>query len=135
MGYLIAALGVRLVLAAVIYTGTVAVWVGNKRGWEALGLFAMSIIFGAFAAVALIGSALIGRKIADRRIRLVAHAPLVVALFAVLTYVIGGAFMGMQTDIAKDITPFLGLVAALAIVDAGVGYPLDGWVARKQAAP
>jgi hypothetical protein len=134
MSYLIAAFGVRLVLAVVIYVGTTALWVSNTRGWEALGLFAMSIIFGAFAAVALVGAAAIGRRIQGGWPRLVAHPPLVIVLFALLAYVIGGAFMGMQNDIVKDIKPFLGLVAVLSIVDAVVGYWLDGWVTRKQAA-
>jgi ABC-type Na+ efflux pump permease subunit len=135
MSYLIAALGVRLVLAGLIYVGTTAIWVNNARGWEGLGVFAMSIFFGGFAMAALIAAMVIGRNIPNRLLRLVAHPPIAVLLFLLLGYVIAGSFRGMQTDIVKDIRPFLGLVAVIALIDALVGYPLDGWVARKQGAP
>ena len=135
MSYLIAAIGLRLVLAVVIYICTTAVWVNNARGWESLGVFAMSFFFGGIAIAAWIATIIIGRRIPNRLLRLVAEPPIAVLLFLLLGYVIAGAFMGMQTDFIKDIRPFVGLVAVIAVIDALVGYPLDGWVTRKQSAP
>jgi len=39
MSYLIKAIGLRLVLAAIIHLVTVAVWIGRTTGWAVLGLF------------------------------------------------------------------------------------------------
>jgi hypothetical protein len=135
MPYLIAALGLRLTLAGLIYIGTTAIWVNNARGWDSLSLFAMSFFFGGIALAALIAAMVIGRNISSRLLRLVAHPPIALLLFFLLGYVIAGSFVGMQTDMIKDILPFLGLIAVIAVIDALIGYPLDGWVARKQSTP
>lgn len=55
-------------------------------------------------------------------------------LFVVLGYVIAGGLMGMHNDIARDMARFVGLVAVIAIADTALGYRLDRWVGRKQAA-
>jgi hypothetical protein len=134
MSYLIAAIGLRLALATIIYLGTAAIWINNTQGWAVLGLFVASIMFGMFAAVALIAAMTLCRRITNPVMRLLAHPPLTVLLFVVLGYVIAGGLMGMHNDIARDMARFVGLVAVIAIVDTALGYRLDRWVGRKQAA-
>ena len=133
MSHPIAALGLRMVLATIIYLATVSYWVSNTQGWESFGIFAASIVFGPFAALSLLLSMLVARCIANRWTRLVAHPPVTVAMFAVLTYVIVGAFAGMSNDLARDMIPFTGLLAVVAGIDTFVGHMLDGWVERRQA--
>jgi hypothetical protein len=133
MSHLIAAIGLRLALATLLYIGTAAVWIGRANGWAVLELFVASIMFGVFAAVALIAAMTLCRRIANPLVRLLAQPPLTVLLFVVLVYVIAGGLMGMHNDIARDMARFVGLVAVIAVVDAALGYGLDRWVARKQA--
>ena len=132
MSYLIAAPGIRFTVAAIIYIGTVSIWVSNTRGWEAIGLFGISVIFGFFAAAAILAAAIIGRWIPNRWVRLVAHPPIVVVLFIAMGPIVGGVLMSLHNDIGKDIRPFTALVAILATIDALAGHGLDGWVVGKQ---
>jgi hypothetical protein len=134
MSYLFAAIGLRLVIAATIYLVTVAIWIGRITGWAALGLFGASITFGAFAGTALIAAMTAGRRIAHPVLRALVHPPLTLLLFVTLGYVIAGGLMGMQNDVARDMARFAGLVAAIAVIDAALGYVLDRWVVRKRAA-
>jgi hypothetical protein len=134
MSYLIAAIGLRLALATLLYLGAVAIWIGRANGWAVLELFVASIIFGVFAAVALIAAMTLCRRVANPMLRLLAHPPLAVLLFVALCYVIAGGLMGMHNDIARDMARFAGLMAIISVIDAAMGHWLDRWVARKQAA-
>lgn len=73
MSYLIAAIGLRLALATIIYLGTAAIWINNTQGWAVLGLLVASIMFGMFAAAALIAAMTLCRRITNPVMRLLAH--------------------------------------------------------------
>ena len=132
MSYLVAALGLRLVLAGIIYLGTVSYWVTSTRGWESLGIFAASIVFGFFAAGSLLISMIVARRVANRWIRLLVHPTIALALFAALSYVIVGTVMGMPNDVGRDMISFTGLLAVIAVIDTLAGHMLDGWGANRQ---